>query len=365
MSAVEQFTGLPMPVFTAFGWTGETNALKFALAQMNTFIHALHRTLSTPAQQMLPFFGVDEDGMTAYLASNQHTEEGPYIILSARPTMFDVKLSITDKAALIRGLKTAETNPILWHRHLAELGPDWGLHFQQCQVDEESGSVSNYQDLYKEGISEWDLETCTSTTSRALFLTSEARWVTPLHINRRMRPEQASMMAEKLTRFLAADIDKLLPIIGMFGRPGKATKPNKKAGRPRTTAVNTAAPETKLLSTPSPITPSTERPEQFVYVAELKPLHIRKGFINLTPAHWHFFAESPRIGSRVVTLSYSGKFDKETTVWRLQPDEMARIVLSEKAQTWFEKQFANATQVKVTAARLKQDEIQIILSHVD
>jgi hypothetical protein len=100
-------------------------------------------------------------------------------------------------------------------------------------------------------------------------------------------------------------------------------------------------------------------------VAELKPLHLRKGFINLTAAHWPFFADSPRINTRPVTLYYSGKYDKTTTVWRLQPEETARIVLGEAVQGWFAKTFDGRTHVKITATKLPKDEIQINLAFVD
>ena len=35
MSATNQFNGLTMPVFTAFGWAGEETAIQFALSQLD------------------------------------------------------------------------------------------------------------------------------------------------------------------------------------------------------------------------------------------------------------------------------------------------------------------------------------------
>jgi len=54
MSATNQFTGLPMPVFTAFGWAGEETAIKFALEQLELFIQQLHAGLSKGAREMKP-----------------------------------------------------------------------------------------------------------------------------------------------------------------------------------------------------------------------------------------------------------------------------------------------------------------------
>ena len=50
MSSKTAFTGLSMPVFTAFGWAGEENAINYALDQLEQFVHLLHNNLSRQAK---------------------------------------------------------------------------------------------------------------------------------------------------------------------------------------------------------------------------------------------------------------------------------------------------------------------------
>ena len=45
MQPTEEFTGLGMPVFTAFGWAGEETAQKYAYSQLEQFIALLHANL--------------------------------------------------------------------------------------------------------------------------------------------------------------------------------------------------------------------------------------------------------------------------------------------------------------------------------
>ncbi|MCB0034894.1 MAG: hypothetical protein KDE51_12765, partial [Anaerolineales bacterium] len=132
--------------------------------------------------------------------------------------------------------------------------------------------------------------------------------------------------------------------------------------RKKTTTKTKSPPSSK----PAPVVQNNvvdvENDDQFTYVATLKPLHIRKGFINLTAQHWPFFALNARSGSRNVTLCYEGKIDQESSVWRLQPSDMARIVLSETVQEWFEHQFDADDKVRVVVAKLPNEEIQVTLS---
>ena len=67
MSAENQFTGLPMPVFTAFGWAGEETAIQFALEQLETFIQQLHAALSPDARGVLPYAGLNNDTRKAFI----------------------------------------------------------------------------------------------------------------------------------------------------------------------------------------------------------------------------------------------------------------------------------------------------------
>jgi hypothetical protein len=108
-----------------------------------------------------------------------------------------------------------------------------------------------------------------------------------------------------------------------------------------------------------------ESDDSFTYVVDLKPLHIRRGFVNLTPEHWPFFALNARTETRNVTIYYDGIYDKKSAVWRLQPSEQARIVLSPAVQEWLEDNFTANDRIKVTAMRLDNDELQVSLTAVD
>lgn len=102
----------------------------------------------------------------------------------------------------------------------------------------------------------------------------------------------------------------------------------------------------------------------FTYIAELKPLHIRRGFINLTPAHWPFFAINNRTETRPITIVFEGRQDKNCSVWRLQPEEQARIILGPQSHEWLEGNFANSEAIHVSARRVG-DEIRITLDSAD
>lgn len=357
----EPFTGLSMPVFTAFGWAGEENAIKFALSQLEIFIKMLHKNLSPEAQGYFPFFGLDKEARTVYISTTRNPEEGVYITFDARPMSLDVRMNIINTDTLAKGLEAAENNIPAWHRYIIQLGENWMLHIQQSQVDEETSAVSNYQDLYKDSVTSFSLEICEAVTSRAAFLNSEAKWVTPIQIFRSLRSEQAANMKAQLVEYISLEIDKLLPIVGLFQRTAKRSASGRKKG---TSRAKTTTPSTNTTNVVEPTAKPFEEPadEQFTYVATLKPLHIRKGFVNLTPHHWPFFALNARTGSRPITLCYEGKIDQESSVWRLQPSDMARIVLSETVQEWLESKFDAEDKVRVVAAKLPQEEIQITLS---
>ncbi len=355
MSAPGQLTGLPMPVFAAFGWAGEENAINFALSQLEAFIHELHPALSREARSEFPHFGMDRATQTIFIAAKREAEEGPYIAFLARPTTLEMRFSVTDRAVINRGLRAAEKNPADWHRYLRGLGENWSIHLQQNLVDEESGGESFYQDIYKGSVLELDEETCQNVTGRAAFLNSEAKWVTPVYISHRIPSEQAAGMGRDLATYLADEIDRLMSILFLFTHSNTTTRKEKKKAAARAKTVE-AAPE-------APAAPARDSHRSFTYIAELKPLHIRKGFINLTPRHWPFFADSARSETRQVTVIFEGRSDNNSAVWRLQPNEMARIVLGEKPHIWLEKNFSPESTIQVHASRSRDDEIQIELSN--
>ena len=104
--------------------------------------------------------------------------------------------------------------------------------------------------------------------------------------------------------------------------------------------------------------------DTFTYLAELKPLHIRRGFVNLTAGHWPFFALNARAQTRDVTIVFGGRQDKHSSVWRLQPDDQARLVLGPQVHDWIEENFASSDQIQVTARKLDNNEIRITLEPV-
>jgi len=109
----------------------------------------------------------------------------------------------------------------------------------------------------------------------------------------------------------------------------------------------------------------SEGEDGFSYVAELLPLHIRRGFVNLTPDHWPFFAINSRSTMREVTVRYDGLHDKHNAIWRLVPDDQARLVLSPAVHRWLEEYFSAYDHVAVVARKMNDEEIQLSLSAVE
>ena len=64
MEETQEFTGLSMPVFTAFGWAGEETAINFALSQLELFIRELHNNLPRSVQEKLPAAGINRESQT-------------------------------------------------------------------------------------------------------------------------------------------------------------------------------------------------------------------------------------------------------------------------------------------------------------
>ncbi|MEM9776032.1 MAG: hypothetical protein AAF902_15755 [Chloroflexota bacterium] len=351
----EQFNGLPMPVFTAFGWAGEEAAIKFALSQLNLFINELHKLLRSEAQFRLPFYGLNEDARVAWLATNREPEVGPYVAFVARPTAFEMRVSITDPAALNRGLRAAEKSPQIWYDMLSKLGNGWHLQIEQRLKEEDAERHSYYGDLFKNTVSALDLKTCKEATSRAAFLNTEEKWIIPVHVTRRMSADAAAGMGRDLVKFMAVEVEKVLDVVALFARNSQVEK--KKTSKTTTRRANGSTRGRKPVKTV--VEPPV--PQTFSYVAELKSLHIRKGFVNLTPGHWPFFADGKRMETRPITISFAGKSDESGSVWRLQPDDQARIVLGEPAHAWLAATFGPNSKIAVNALRTPDDKIEVIL----
>ncbi|MCP4425876.1 MAG: hypothetical protein GY803_15395 [Chloroflexi bacterium] len=352
MEEIQDFTGLTMPVFTAFGWAGEETALNFALSQLEMFIGELHKALPRSAREKLPGFGLSRETQAVYLATDADGESGVHIAFYARPMSLEMQLVISDKKVLAKGLGAAEKQPSLCHRLVTELGPDWSLRAQQMQVNEETGEAGHHQDLFKDSITSFDEETAVAVISKAAYLNSEDQWVTPLYLSRRFPSEQIAAMRQSVITVLSEHIVALMPAFNFLTGQVKTRKSKTK-------------PKPKVKSVAQADEPVFIDPEDgFVYVAELKRLHIRRGFINLTPEHWPFFAINSRTETRPVTIYYNGIYDKGSSMWRLVPNDQARIVLSLPVHLWIEEYFDANDKIQVTVRKLDEGEIQISLKPV-
>lgn len=346
-----QFNGLTMPVFTAFGWAGEEAAVNFALSQMEQFVEGLYYSLPHEAQDQFVIHGIDRASKSAYLATSPEPEEGLLVVFNARPMSLETSLALSDKAALAKAYTSAEAQPDTIYSLLEELGSGWKLRIQQMEINEDSGSNALYQDLYKDGIDELDQETLSTIISRAAYLNSESKWVVPLFISHFEDSEKVAAMGTRIISVSVEKVDKLVPLIEFL--TGKAKK--KKARKKKTTK---ARPVPK----PEPVKQMSGDEEQFTYVSELKALHLRRGFINLTPEHWPFFALNVRTETRPVTLLYGGQKDEKSSVWRLVQNDQARIALSPPVHHWLEENFDVHDFIQVTAVKKSQDEIHITLA---
>lgn len=345
----QQFLGLTMPVFTAFGWAGEEQALKYALSQLEEFIRRLHATLPRRAQSNLPFFGLDKESQAVYLATDKDAEEGAYIAFHARPLSLELQLAIADQMALSRAWSAANQEPERWRAFLQDLEGEWTLHVKQMQLDEESGERTSYQDLYKDDVDELDDEATESLTSRAQFLNGEPQWVVPMYLSRRISAEQAAAMGTSILDVMAEQIEALMPLLEFLTGKTPAKKAKVKEPKPKAKKI-----------TQEELDPES----QFVHVAQLKPLHIRRGFINLTPQHWDFFAQSARATTRDVKINFEDTIDLESSVWRLSSNDMARIVLGDAARKWLQETFGAGDKIQIVATELQDEEIEIRLEPI-
>ncbi len=358
MASTSSFSGLAMPVFTAFGWAGEETAINYALEQLELFVHSLHNNLSRQARGDLPFAGLSRANQSVYISASETPEADLHIAFFARPMSLEMQVAITDRKALAKAFKNAEAKPVNAHRLITELGAEWSLRIQQMQVDEESGEMTHYQDLYKDSITALSPETSAEVMSKAGYLNSEDKWVTPFYLSRRIQAEQVAAMGLAVTDVLRDQIDALLPLIHFFtGR--RAT--NKRKTKPKARTVKPMMGG-KGSSTSAASAKTAVKPEDgFVHVSRVKPLHLRRGFINLTSAHWPFFTINSRTETRPVTIYYDGVYDKDSAVWRMLPNDMARVVLSPTVRRWYEENFSENDQIQVTVTKLDDKEIQISL----
>lgn len=364
MQNPKDFAGLSMPVFTAFGWEGEENALKYALSQLEMFVAALYSRLPAQARAELPTYGLSTEGQNAYLSTGSGYDDEAFIAFNARPMSFEVLLGITDKTALSKGLAAVNKDLPAAYNALAALDAAWTLRVQQMQVDPDTGERTHHQDLYKDGVLNLTEAAAAEIFARAAYLNEEDGWVTPIYLSMRVPSDRVAAMGTTILSVSTDLVMNLVPVINaLLGR-----KPKKKATKSKTTksATPTETGPTVTVEGEERASAATlvNSADSFVYLAELKPLHIRRGFINMTTGHWPFFALNARAQTRDVTVVFDGRQDKHSSVWRLQPDDQARLVLGPQVHDWVEENFASSDQIQVTARKLDNDEIRITLEPV-
>lgn len=346
-----QFNGLTMPVFTAFGWAGEETAVNFALSQMEIFVESLYYNLPRAMQDQFVAHGIDRASKSAFLSTTPDPEAGLIVVFNARPMSLETSIAISDKATLAKAYTSAEAQPNTIYTLLEELGRDWKLRIQQMEIDEESGTNALYQDLYKDGIDSLDQETLIAVISRAAYLNGESKWVVPLYVSYFANSEKVAAMGTRIIPVSVENIEKLMPLVEFLtGKVRKKKARTKKTPKPR--------------PTPEPVKQMSGKEEQFTYISELKALHLRRGFINLTPEHWPFFAVNVRTETRPVTIHYGELKDEKSSVWRLVQNDQARITLSPAVHHWLEENFDVQDFIQVTAVKKSQDEIHITLAPV-
>ncbi|MBE2221186.1 MAG: hypothetical protein IAF02_06580 [Anaerolineae bacterium] len=356
MQSTTDFTGLTMPVFTAFGWAGEETAIKFALSQLEAFIGELHANLSREAKEKFPFYGLSEEHQAVYISAKEDVFDDIYITFFARPMSLEMQLAIQNEVVLTKAYKQSEQQPTMNHRLITELGPEWTLRIQQLQVDEDSAESTHYQDVYKDSVASLNEAASTELFSKAAYLNGDARWVAPFYLSKRFDSERVAAMGLKIVEVMADQVSKLMPLADFLTGKALRKKSTKTRGKSKKTAVST---DTTIDDQDDDIE------EMFTYTAELKPLHLQRGFINMTAKHWPFFQINSRTETRPVTVYYEGIYDKKCTVWRLLPNDQARLMLSPAVHEWVEEYFQAGDQIEITARKMNDDEIQMSLKPIN
>ena len=193
---------------------------------------------------------------------------------------------------------------------------------------------------------------------KASYLNGDDKWVTPIYLSIRLPADQAAAMQQSIIPVLTERINTLAPIIAVLrGRSAK------KVAAAKIVTESGVAPKAEQ-SVPVQVLEQPIRPlskEEFTYVSELKPLHAQRGFINMTPEYWPFFAINARTESRPVTVIAGDMRDEDSAVWRLQPNDLARLVLGPQAHRWLDDNFVPGDYVQITATRIGDSEIHIVL----
>ena len=358
MSDANEFSGLKMPVFTAFGWAGEETAIQFALSQLELFIIELHHKAPKAIKDLMPFNGLSQVNQNVYISSEATPEKGLHLVFNARTSSLELLITLFDKSQLEKTYKQLLKQPVLGHRLITQLGTEWSMYVQQMQYEPETEAATNYQDLFKDNISKFDDDTAVTIFEKAAYLNGEEKWVVPIYISRRFEAEQIAAMGPQVVDVIGEHLISIAPLLTFLS--GKSSK--KAASTSKTTKTRKTKSTKKTSKKAVASDESIE--EGFSYGSVLKPLHIRKGFVNLTPQHWPFFSINSRTETRAVTVYYDGVYDKGCAVWRMLPDDRARLVLSPPVHSWLEQNFSPEDSVQITATKIGVEEIQLSIKAV-
>lgn len=363
MQSSKDFSGLTMPVFAAFGWAGEETAMKYALSQLETFIQLLYARLPNQAREQFPHYGLSGESQNAFLSGSDNIEQDAFILFNTRPMSFEIQLGLVNKTTLSKGLAAINKDLVVAHHTLTQLDPNWVLRVQQMQIDAETGERAHHLDLFKDSVQNFSEDMAREVFERAAYLNEEDKWITPIYVSLRLPSERVAAMGPAVVGICVDQVQSLLPIAALItGHKAKKARPSKTTAKSKGSKVSgESVPDAATPRDPDLIGPSPQLAESFTYVAELKPLHIRRGFINLTPGHWPFFATSARAETRAVTIVFGGRQDRNCSVWRLTPDDQARIVLGQQVHEWLEENFGASDSIRVTARKLDDNEIRITL----
>lgn len=356
-----QFVGLPMPVFSAFGFFSEETAVKYALEQMEQFVFSLHASLSREAQTIMPHRGLDKVSQCVYLARAMETDNDIHITFHAKPNSLRIAVNILDRNALLKAFHTLQKHPDQWMKHLGELSDGWEMRLQQMEYDPEKESAQHYKDLFKDPVSNLTATDSAELIDRMAYLNGEEKWLAPFYLTKRIPSEFISAMGQSVSREMAQEILELIPILRLLAGGIRSGKGKKAA--PKTKKTTRTKKKEKATSASAV---AENRVEAFTFNAKLKPLHIRKGFVNMTSAHWPFFSINSRSTTREIILKYDdGYTDRKSSVWRLVPNDIARLVLSDRAHVWLEDNCKANDEVQIAATKDEEGNITIELSLVE
>lgn len=339
----EPFLGLTMPVFTAFGWAGEEQALNYALGQLEQFIQQLHLHLPREVQILFPHRGLDRDNQGVYLAHDLVTDQGAYITFHARPMALRMVINLNDRATLIKALAAIQANHATWHDGLQSLGDTWELRLHQMEYNPETQEAVHYKDVFNDRVTTLALDSSVEMIDRLIYLNGEDKWLGVIELSKRMNSEFVAAMGTGIIDELNKELTAMTPLLRLLNGGIKAGTRKKTSKKRRSTAKAQAATVGKV---------DEQGDESFMHTSILKPLHLRKGFVNMTEAHWPFFRINSRTSTREIVLKYNdGNVDRGCTVWRLMPSEKARLTLSGRVHDWLVDNCVSDDQVQLIVTK--------------